>query len=136
MKARAHIICGILFFATLLFDVLALGGAAIEQPAVQAQARLESPLAETYIVLGRSLANWIPGVTSVATALASASFGDAYPAVAANPPTALDTLFADSHGALAPVAKASYWLPLPLLLLWLLLRWKRPRPVHLIGGGR
>ncbi|MDN5924785.1 MAG: hypothetical protein L0H70_07285 [Xanthomonadales bacterium] len=134
MKVQAVAVVGVLFVVCLAFDMLALGGAAQRYHAVAAQARAESPLAQTYIVLDRYAAKWIPGVEGASKALANATFSASWPAVEAQPEVALTVLFSHSHGALAPLLKLAYWSAPILLLIFLFLLWRRPRPVHLIGG--
>lgn len=132
MKMRAYVLAGVLGLVCLVFDVVAFGGAGSAQPAVAVQARNESPIAQTYIVLGRHLFRALPSTRDPAEAVAAACFGDAYPAIHDDPEVALHNLFAKSHGALASLAGISYWGAPVLLLASILLYWFRPRPVHLI----
>lgn len=133
-KPRAVTVVGVLCLVCLLFDMLALGGAAQQYPAVAQQARAESPLAQTYIVLDRYAVSWIPGFDNASRRVADATFSEAYPAVKAQPDVALTVLFSQSHGVLAPLLKLAYWAMPLLLLLFLFLVWRRPKSVHLIGG--
>lgn len=134
MKVKAVAVVGVLFLVSLVFAMLALGGAAQRYRAVAAQARAESPLAQTYIVLDRYAAKWIPGVESASRSVANATFRASWPDVEAQPALALTVLLSHSHGASASLFKAAYWSTPILLLIFLFLLWRRPRPVHLIGG--
>jgi hypothetical protein len=137
MKVRMYAVAGVLGIACLVFDVMALGAAGKAHPAVEAQARLESPLAQTYIVLGRYLLGGLGFLQGPADALADASFTAAYPAVAAQPELALDSLYAQARGVTAGVARAAYWGAPILLLAFIVLFTFRPRTVHLIrNSGR
>lgn len=134
MKVQAVAVVGVLFFMCLVFTMLALGGAAQRYRAVAAQARAESPLAQTYIVLDRYAAKWIPGVESASKSVANGTFSASWPAVEAQPKVALTVLFSHAQGALASLFKVAYWSTPILLLIFLFMLWRRPRPVHLIGG--
>lgn len=135
MKVRAYVLAGTLGLACLGFNVLAIGAAAERFPAVAAQARAESPLAQTYIVLGRYLTDWVPALQTPASALAEASFDNAFAAVEANPSVALDALLTNAQGFFGGLARACYWGAPILLFAFVLLFWFRPRTVHLIRSA-
>ena len=132
MKIRAGIVCGIAGVVCFVFAMLAFGGAAQTQPAVAKQARDESPLAQTYIVLDRHVSAWLPAVGRLSQGLAAACFAEVYPAIEADPDIGLHLLWTDSRGILAVLARISYWGAPILLLLALVLHFMRPKTVHLI----
>lgn len=133
MKVRAFAVAGLLGLACLVFNVLAVGGAAAMLPGVATQAQDESPLAHTYIVLHRYSVHYLPGVASVSRGLAGACFGDAFSAIREDPRVGLDLLFTASHGVMAALATLLYWAAPVLLLAFVLLYFVRPKTIHLIG---
>lgn len=137
MKLPLYAVAAGLGVVCLAFNMLALGAAARAHPAIAAQARAESPLAQTYIVLDRYLRGETPYLAGLANGLANAAFGAAWPAVEAQPELALDSLYADARGKTAAFARAAYWGAPILLLLALVLYVARDRQVRLIStSGR
>lgn len=132
MKLRLYAIAAGFGLFALVFDVLALGAAARLHPAVAAQARAESPLAHTYIVLGRYAAGGHGRLGGIGDALAEAAFGSAWESVEARPELALDTLYTAARGKAATVARLAYWGAPILLLLFVPLFTFRERKVQLI----
>lgn len=132
MKVRAWAIGGVLALLCLVFSMLSVGGAAQVQPAVGAQARAESPLAQTYIVLDRHASALVPAIGRLSRSLADACFGDTWAAIEADPEIGLHLLLTTSRGSLATLARTCYWATPVLLLLSLILYFLRPKPVHLI----
>lgn len=131
MKIRAWAACGTLGILCFLFAALALGGAAQLQPAVAKQARNESFLAHTYIVLD-AFASRVPAIATLSRSVARQCFGATLATLDDDSPVALHQLFARSTGFMAGLAKGSYWAAPILLFLCLILHWLRPRPVHLM----
>ncbi len=131
MKMRAWAVTGSAGLFCLVFAMLSFGGAAQVQPPVAKQARDESPLAQTYIVLDRH-ASSLPTVEHMSRGLADACFSAAYAEIAANPEVGLHLLFTQSRGPLAGLAKACYWGAPILLLISLVLYFTRPRTISLI----
>lgn len=135
MRFRWYVVTGVFGVFFLLFDLLALGAAAETQPAIAAQARAESPLAETYIVVGQQAMAYSHTLSDVAHALSTAAFDSAMTAVEAQPSIALDTLYAAATGKAAAVARLAYWAGPLLTLLALLLFTVRERRVKLIANS-
>lgn len=137
MKLRLYAVAAGFGLFALAFDLLALGAAGQSHPAVAAQARAESPLAHTYVVLGRHLVGERGGLREVGDSLAEAAFGNAWEAVEAQPDVALDTLYAAARGKAATVARLAYWGAPVLLVLFVPLFIFRERKVQLIrNAGR
>ncbi len=132
MKMRIWALCGSFGLLCLVFAVLAVGGAGQAQPGVAAQARDESPLAQTYIVLDRHLSAMLPSVAGLSLATARTCFAEAYPAIEADPDVGLHLLFSESRGFMAGLARIAYWGAPILLLASLLLYFLRPKTIHLI----
>ncbi len=129
---RAWVICGLAGLICLIFAMLAFGGAAQEQPAVAVQARAESPLAQTYIVLDRHASQLLPSVESMSRALARTCFADTFPAIEADPDIGLYLLRTQSRGFMAVLAGMAYWGAPILLLAALILYFLRPKTIHLM----
>lgn len=132
MKIRASGVCAVAGVLCLASAMLTFGGAAQIKNAVATQARDESPLAHTYIVLDRHASKWLPAVERLSRSLASICFADAWPAIDANPEVGLHLLWTESRGVPASLAKTSYWAAPILLLLALILYFLRPKSIHLI----
>ena len=139
MRVRAYLVFGGLFLFCLIIDVACFGALVNEPgvgPAVAASARAQSPLAHTYIVIGRPLARALPPLQACGQALADTAWGDAYPAIMATPEAASDLVFSESRGPVRALCMLFYWLAPALLVLtiaaWLL----RTRHTHLIKTGR
>lgn len=132
MQARAWMITGMAGLVCLVFAMLAYGGAAQLQAGVAAQARAESPLVQTYVVLDRYASRLAPGVGSLSRQLADACFADAWPAIEADPSIGLSLLSGQSRGLMAGLAAFSRWGAPVLLIASLVLYLLRPRDVHLI----
>ncbi|MGB8636042.1 MAG: hypothetical protein WCD66_14080 [Rhodanobacteraceae bacterium] len=132
MKMHIWALCGSFGLLCLIFAMLAFGGAGQAQPGVATQAREESPLAQTYIVLDRHLSTMLPAVGKLSRGLARTCFADAYPAIKADPDVGLHLLFSESRGFMAGLARLAYWGAPILLLASLLLYFLRPKTIHLI----
>lgn len=128
----------VLAVLALLVDIYAFAGLRRVPgvgPAVAAQARLESPLTQTYLVAGAFALDHTPFMQGVADGLAAATWHDAFAPVRRNPALALHALSARSTGMLHALMVPLYWAP-PLLFPLALIGWFfRPRKVSLIRGG-
>lgn len=131
-KMRIWAVCAVVGLICLIFAVLAFGGAGQAQPAVAAQARAESPLAQTYIVLDRYASRLSPTIRSMSLGLAQSCFGEAYPAIEADPDVGLHLLHSESRGFMAAVARLAYWGAPILLLASLIFYFLRPKTIHLM----
>jgi hypothetical protein len=101
--------------------------------AVAAQARAESPLTHTYIVLGGHILHYTPFMRGVADDLASSTWAQAYVSIRRNPGVALHLLDSASNGVVHALMGLVYWAP-PILLMLALIGWLfRPRQVSLFN---
>ena len=139
MRIRWYALFGTFFLFFLLIDALSFAGLAEQAqvgPAIAAGAEAESPIAHTYIVLGRPLVASSPVLRDIGLAMADAAFGDSYTAIEARPSAAIDLLFSESHGSLSALFMLNYW-GAPLLLVLTVVCWPlRTRQTHLIKGVR
>jgi len=135
MKLRWYGWLTVLAVLALLVNFYAYAGlrrAAGAGDAVAAQARAESPLTHTYIVLGGHLLHYTPFMDGLADGLASSTWGDAYAPIRHNPGVALHLLDSEARGVVHALMGLVYWAP-PILLLLALVGWLfRPRQVSLI----
>lgn len=129
---RAWAVSGAVGLVCLIFAILAFGGAGQAQPAVAAQARNESPLAQTYIVLDRHASRLLPAVGSMSRGLAEVCFADTYAAIEADPDIGLHLLYTQSRGFMAAMAKMTYWGAPILLFASFVLYFLRPKTIHLV----
>lgn len=105
--------------------------------AVAAQARLESPLMDTYLVAGRHALHYTPFMQGFADALAAANWDAAFEPVRENPTLALHELDNRASGVVHGLMVPVYWAPVVLLPIALFGWLFRPRKVSLMrGGGR
>ncbi|HEX5489448.1 MAG TPA: hypothetical protein VFX04_09935 [Rhodanobacteraceae bacterium] len=136
MRLRKYTVLFALFVLCLAFDAWVYGSLAREPevgPALTSSARAHAPLLHAYIVLGTPIAAHF-GASGIY--VASAAFGDAYPAMAADPATADSLLFRGSRGPLRGILIVLFWAA-PLLLALALAAWVlRSRETHLMGSAR
>ena len=130
MKGKAHLIAGLLFVLTLLYDAYLWGGLArspILGPIVTQGAQREVSLAGVYLPLGRTAVE-AAGLVTGATQFAQARFASLEPALLANPAAAMDTLTSN----LPFGVRMGYYGAPCLLLLFVILLWRRPRSLHVM----
>lgn len=123
----------------LLIDIYAFAGLG-RVPGVgervAAQARLQSPLMDTYLVAGRYTLRATPFMRGVSDALAASTWGRAFEPIRRKPSLALYLLDSQADGLVHDLMVPIYWAPAVLFLLALLGWWRRPRKVSLMGGNR
>ena len=133
MKRRLHLIAAALFVLTLGYDLWLWGGLARHAefgPALQKSGRYDVSLASLYLQSGAPLLD-LTGLGLRAAADAEAAFRPVLARVRASPMAAMDNLQQDMPAG----AKACYFGAPLLLVLAVLLWWRRPREVH-IGRRR
>ena len=138
-RLRWYALFGILFLICLAVDATAFGALAGETrigAMIADSARVESPLAHTYIVIGRPLVALSPIWEKTGRDMADAAFGTSYPAILATPDAAITLLFAQSYGVAHAWLLLTYW-GAPLFLLLTIIAWLlRTRSTHLIKSAR
>ena len=133
MQGRAYIIAGIAFVLLLSYDLFLWGGlsrTASLGPVIVEASQREVSLASVYLPVGRQLTGLV-GARAAAD-LAQSTFGSLEPRLLANRAAAMDTLLS----GLPTLPRLGYYGAPVLLLLFLLLFWRRPRGVHMIGARR
>lgn len=137
MRPRKYTVCFTLFVLCLAFDAWVYGSLARAPdvgPVLVSAARTSAPLLHTYIVLGTPLVERVDTVAG--RDLADAAFGDAYPAMSAQPLAAASLLFSQSRGPLRGILVVLYWAA-PVLLAAGLAAWLlRSRQASLMGRNR
>jgi hypothetical protein len=128
MKGRMYQIAGVLFLLALIYDLFLWGGLARVPnmgPAMQNVAARELSLAGLYLPLGNRLVE-LGGVAESAAAFAESRFAELEARVMSNPAAAMDIVLS---GMSTGVSIGYYGAPV-LLVLFLLLWWRRPRIVQ------
>jgi hypothetical protein len=92
------------------------------------QALLQSPIAATYLILGKQTV--VPlGIDASARDYAAGRFSSVYPAVALDEHTALDQVLS----AQSALLRSAYWAGPFLLLLSIVLQVIKPKPIKSFG---
>lgn len=92
------------------------------------QSMLQSPLAATYLILGKQTVVPI-GQSDSARDYAAERFSSVYPDIATDQHTALDRLLA----AQSALFRLAYWAAPILLLLSIVLQLRKPKPIRSFG---
>lgn len=100
-----------------------------------AQARREQPLTHTYVVVGRYMVEAAPFLREPADAVAHACWDVAVPIMVRQNATAADRLFDSGTGLTYGLVKFGFWAAPLLLVLAMLGRLRKPRPLHVVGPG-
>lgn len=130
MKGKLHLVAGIVFVLLLAYDFFLWGGlsrSATLGPMITAASKREVSLAGFYLPVGRELTGWVG--RDAAASLATRTFAPLEASLLANPAAAMDRLLTDMP--MGP--RLAYYGAPVVLLLDLLLWWRRPRGVHLVG---
>lgn len=134
MKARLHMIAALLFLLLLADQWLVWGGLGrmpAAGPAVLAAADRDVGLASVHVLVGEWLVR-SAGLDEAAIDLAKSRFAAVVPDILANPPAALDVVTARM-----PASVRFGYVGAPVMLvIALLLWWRRPRAVHLVRSRR
>lgn len=132
MRGKWHYVAALLFLAALLYDGFLWGGLArmptIGRIAADATSR-ELSWGGVYLPVGARLVD-LTGLRPRAIAHASKVFGPLESRLIAQPAVAVETLTTDMPFA----AKLPYYGAPLLLPVFVLLWWRRPRGVHMIGA--
>lgn len=136
MKDRLHLVALALFLLAFLYDCV-LWGAVSALPdigrGIVASAKQEAPLASTYIVLGELLDASVPGLHAFGEQRVARAFVEGFASLDNDTDAAMDTIFHESWNATHRWLRIMYWVPVPLLLAFLVLWWRRPRRVRSMG---
>jgi hypothetical protein len=133
MKGKAYVVAGIAFLLLLGYDFFLWGGlsrTASLGPMMTEASKREVALASLYLPVGRQLTGLVGA--RAAAEMAQSTFDPLEPRLLANPAAAMDTLLS----GLPWLPRMAYYGAPVLLLLFLLLFWRRPRGVHMIGARR
>lgn len=135
MKNRLHVIALVLFVLCFLYDLIVWGSVrSIPDvgPGIADSARREAPLATAYITLGEMLDSVVPALESYGADRLSNAFGEGFERIKADPTVAMDLIFDTTWNAAHRWIKAMYWAAPILLVVFLILWSRRPRPIHMI----
>ena len=139
MKRHLHTIATLLFALCLLFDLVVWGAApGLPEigPAIHTSANREAPVVAGYIWLGAYLDAALPVLERSGEAVLQRALQPSVERIHENPAAAMDVIFNSTNN------RAHWWLKFlfnaapVLLVLSLLLWWRRPRKISLIGGRR
>lgn len=131
MGRRLHLIAAIVFVLMLGYDLHLWGGLARHPQlgtALQKASRNDISLGSLYLQAGAPLLD-MAGMGSSAAQSATDTFGPLLASIANNPAAAMDNL--QREMPFGP--KFSYYGAPLMLLATLVLWWRRPREVHMIG---
>lgn len=134
MKRRLHVIAAVLFVLLLADQWLVWGGLGrvpAAGPVVLAAADREVSLASVHVLVGEWLVR-STGLDETAIDVANARFRDVLPEILGNPEAALDAAVARMPGNV----RFGYIGAPAMLVLAVLLWWRRPRSVHLVRTRR
>jgi hypothetical protein len=135
LKRNRHWIVLILFLLSFMYNAVVWGGLLrIPQmgPAALDSAQREAPLVLLYMRSGEWLAGYGLFV-STGERMADRAFGLAEERIRVSPRAAMDILTGDAMTMSHRWLKVNHWLAPILLLLTILLLWRRPRSVHMFG---
>lgn len=104
-------------------------------PHFREAAQREAPLTWTYM-LGGDLLTQVGYFRDSGIEWARAAYGPGFPEVIALPATALDVYARENFGSGQRFVGFNYWASPVLLVLYLLLWWRRPKVLHTMGGRR
>ncbi|HEX7768411.1 MAG TPA: hypothetical protein VF422_00115 [Dokdonella sp.] len=139
MKRNLHVVALVLFLLSLAYNLL-VWGAAPRLPdvgdAFAASARREAPLAATYMMLGGPLDAAVPAFQGFGERRLTSALGAGFERIRADSTVAMDLIFTSTWNVHHRWLKTVYWLTPLLLVITLLLFWRRPRKVHTLGGHR
>ena len=139
MKARLHLFALLLFFVSLIYDLLVWGAVpALDEvgPAIADSARREAPLAATYIALGAPIDAAIPFLQSFGRDRLTEAWSESFERIREDKTVAMDLVFGTTWNAQHRWIKTMYWAP-PLLLLATLVLWlRRSKQVHMLTARR
>ena len=139
MKRHLHTIATLLFALCLLFDLVVWGAAPTLPeigPAIHQSANREAPVVAGYIWLGSYLDAALPALGRSGGAVLQRALEPSVERIHEDPATAMDVIFNTTNN------RAHWWIKFlfnaapVLLVLSLLLWWRRPRKISLIGGRR
>jgi hypothetical protein len=131
MRGKWHYVAAALFFSALIYDFFLWGGLArmptLSRVMTDATSR-ELAWGGIYLPVGAKMVD-LTGLKSAAAAHASGVFGPIESRLLAQPDVAMETITKDMpFGAKLPYYGAPLLLPV-FVLMW----WRRPRGVHMIG---
>ena len=139
MKIRIHWVAGLFWFLCLLFDLTVWGAVkdlADVGPKIRATAQNQAPLALTYMVVGEQLDRLVPGLGSFGKDYAEQAFADVLPRIKDDPNIAIVALLDRTTNRQHFTVRMAYWGMPVLLALFVLLWWRRPRQVRMMGSRR
>jgi hypothetical protein len=130
MKGKWHLLAGVALLLACGFNLFAWGGLAKSAtlgPVVSDAASRELALAGIYVGLGRLCVD-ATGTSKIAATYAESAFQPLQARLLANPGAAMETLVRDMP---TMIGLAYYGVPV-LLLVFVVLWWRRPRVLHSI----
>lgn len=139
MKSNLHVIALVLFLLSLGYNLL-VWGAAPRLPEVgdnfAASARREAPLVATFMTIGSPIDAAVPAFQAFGEKRLTAAFSEGFDRIRADSTVTMDLIFSSTWNMQHRWLKAMFWATPVLLLVALLLWWRRPRKVHAFGGRR
>lgn len=139
MKRHLHTIAALLFALCLLFDLVVWGAApGLPEigPAIQASANREAPVAAAYIWLGSYVDAALPSLGRSGEAVWQRALQPSVERIHEDSAVAMDVIFNTTNNRAHRWIKIVFNATPVLLVVSLLLWWRRPRKISLIGGRR
>jgi len=136
MKKRLHVIAWVLFVLVALINVV-IWGAVPRIPDVgekiRRSANTEAPLAATYIALGSWLDESVPALDAWGRSVMIQAIEPAFERIAQEPAVAMDLILSNTYNRTHSTVRTLYWAAPVLLVLAMVLWFRRPKTVSLIG---
>ena len=131
LYTRVLPVCWVLGLLLMAHNLYLWGGVAVTPQVgdrIMDQALMQSPVAATYLVLGKQSVDPI-GIDASARDYAARQFSAVYPEVALDEHTALDRVLA----AQSALLRTAYWAGPIFLLLSIVLQLLKPKPIRSFG---
>lgn len=134
MRNKLHIVVAAVFLLVLFYDLI-VWGAVKDLPEaglhIRTIAQRQAPLALTYMTLGEPLDAALPFLHGYGLDTARRAFEPAFVRIAEDTNLAITLLFDRTYNSTHAVLKALFYAAPVLLVLFLLLWWRRPRQIRL-----